>query len=162
MQHHVGGSEVRVSLGRRADGEEADQMQRTKVHRLLDDVGPRPARRRDALPVEDRRAVPEELPDHRQDDTEAAVPRLRSHLSPALPGSRAARRGSASQHVLQALHLLRAGVPAHRPARVGALAGAHRQADGEGVGHRDPAAFGRRHLAPTLLPRLSCKFVASS
>lgn len=131
MQHHVSGAEVRVPLGRWTDGEEADQMQRAQVHRLLDDVGAGSARRRDAVSVEDRRAVPQELPDHRQDHPQAAVSRLRPHLPPALSRGGAVERGGAPQHILQALHLLRTGIRPDRPPRAGTAAGAHRQAHGQ-------------------------------
>ena len=47
-------SEVRVPLGRRADREEADQVLGAEVHRLLDDLGSGPARRRVAISEQNR------------------------------------------------------------------------------------------------------------
>lgn len=47
-----------------------------------------------------RRALPEELPVYGEDDPKAVVPRVRTHLPPALPRGGAARRGGAPQHLL--------------------------------------------------------------
>lgn len=73
-------------------------------------MGAGPAGRRDIVPVEDRRTVSEELSNHCQDDIKATVPRVCTYLSPTLPrGGTAGRRGP-SEHIVQAFHLLRAGV----------------------------------------------------
>lgn len=58
-----------------------------------------------------RCAFPQKLPGDGEDDPEAAVPRVRAHLPPALPAGCAARRGGPSQHLFQALYILRAGGP---------------------------------------------------
>lgn len=56
-----------------------------------------------------RRPFSQELHVSGQDDPEAAVPRVRSHLPPALRFRHAAAGGSPPQHLLQALYLLCAG-----------------------------------------------------
>jgi hypothetical protein len=53
LSDHVSWAQVRVPLGRRTHGEEADQVLGAQVHRLPDDVGARPTGRRDALPFQD-------------------------------------------------------------------------------------------------------------
>lgn len=132
LQYNVGWTEVRIPLGRRTDGEEADQMQRAQVHRLSDDLGAGSVGRRDAVPVQDRRAIPEEFPIVRQDHSEAAVPRVRAHLSPALRGGGAAGRRGPSEHIVQAFHILCARVYTDRPTRAGTITRTHRQAHGQG------------------------------
>ena len=72
-----------------------------------------------------RCTIPEEFPDHSQDDPQTTIPRLRSHLSPAFPASHPAGRGGTSQHILQAFHLLCATVQLGGQARTGSLARTH-------------------------------------
>ncbi|XP_051667898.1 MOB kinase activator 1A isoform X3 [Manacus candei] len=102
--------QVRVPLGRRHQHQEAHQVLGAQIHRLPDDVGAGPAGRRDPLSLQDRCPLSQELHVGGQDDPEAALPCLRPHLPPALRLGDPAAGGGPSQHLLQALHLLRAGV----------------------------------------------------
>ena len=79
-----------------------------------------------------RRAVPAQLPVDGEDDPEAPVPRVRTHLPPALPAGDPAGGGGSPQHLLQTLHLLRARVRPRRQTRTRPPAGAHRQTDEQG------------------------------
>lgn len=72
-----------------------------------------------------RCAIPEELPVHCQNDPEAPVPCVCTYLPPALQGGGPAERGGSPQHVLQALHLLCAGVQPHRQKGASASTGAY-------------------------------------
>lgn len=120
--------QIGIPLGRWPSDKKANKMFSATLHRLPDELGAISDRERFGVSVHDRRAVPQELSHDRQNDPQATLPRLRSHLLRAFSSSHTAARRSAPQHVLQAFHLFRARVRSSREERARTVAGSHRQA----------------------------------
>lgn len=115
-------------MGRWPSDKEANKMLSATLHRLPNELGAIADRERFGVSVHDRRAVPQEFPHDRQNDPQATLPRLRSHLLRAFSSSHTVAGRSAPEHVFQAFHLFCARVRSSREERASTVAGSHRQA----------------------------------
>ena len=79
-----------------------------------------------------RCAISKEFSHNRKDHFKKTVPSVRTYLSSTFQGSCAAQRGGPSQHILQAFHLLCAGVQSDRTTRTRSVTGVNRQTDQQG------------------------------
>lgn len=60
--------------------------------------------------IASRRSFSKELHDVRQNNPEAIVPGVRTHIPSAFPAGNRTEGGGTSQHILQTFHLLRTGI----------------------------------------------------
>lgn len=79
-----------------------------------------------------RRSIPKELSCHRQDDPEATVSGVCTHLPPTFPRSSKPWRRGTLEHIVQALHLFCSGVQLDWQARAAATGRAYWEAHIQG------------------------------
>jgi len=108
-----------------------------------------------------RRSIPAEFSVSSEDDTEALVPRVRARLSPTPRRRAAVGRRSASQHVVQAFHLLHRGVQPDRQEGADAAAGPDWHTECQGPAVISAVRYMAEHVAArTLWCYVTCEWTA--